>query len=77
VNSLHPGGVDTDMARGQTDAEGLLATFPELSGSFSTILPVNMMPPEEISNAVLFLASDESRYVTGSEMTVDAGCTAL
>jgi SDR family mycofactocin-dependent oxidoreductase len=77
VNSLHPGGVDTVMARGQNDAGDLLATFPELSGSFSTILPVDMMPPEEISKAVLFLASDESRYMTASAMTVDAGCTAL
>jgi NAD(P)-dependent dehydrogenase (short-subunit alcohol dehydrogenase family) len=31
--------------------------------------------PRDISHAVLFLASDEARYVTGLEFTVDAGCT--
>jgi len=31
--------------------------------------------PRDVSNAVLFLASDEARYVTGLEFTVDAGCT--
>ena len=39
-------------------------------------LPVELVEPEDISNAVLFLASDEARYVTGLTMTVDAGSTA-
>ena len=38
-------------------------------------LPVEIVDPRDISNAVLFLASDESRYVTGLEFTVDAGNT--
>jgi NAD(P)-dependent dehydrogenase (short-subunit alcohol dehydrogenase family) len=38
-------------------------------------LPVEMVEPRDISNAVLFLASDEARYVTGLEFTVDAGNT--
>jgi NAD(P)-dependent dehydrogenase (short-subunit alcohol dehydrogenase family) len=37
--------------------------------------PVEMVEPRDISNAVLWLASDESRYVTGLELTVDAGNT--
>ena len=36
-------------------------------------LPVPWVEPVDISNAVLFLASDEARYVTGLELTVDAG----
>jgi NAD(P)-dependent dehydrogenase (short-subunit alcohol dehydrogenase family) len=36
---------------------------------------VETVDPRDISNAVLFLASDEARYVTGLEFTVDAGCT--
>jgi NAD(P)-dependent dehydrogenase (short-subunit alcohol dehydrogenase family) len=36
---------------------------------------VNSVEPADISNAILFLASDESRYVTGLEMRVDAGNT--
>jgi NAD(P)-dependent dehydrogenase (short-subunit alcohol dehydrogenase family) len=38
-------------------------------------LPVPWVEPIDISNALLFLASDEARYVTGLEMTVDAGFT--
>ena len=38
-------------------------------------LPVEIVEPRDISNAVLFLASDEARYVTGLEFTVDAGNT--
>jgi NAD(P)-dependent dehydrogenase (short-subunit alcohol dehydrogenase family) len=36
-------------------------------------LPVGWVEPVDISNAVLFLASDEARYVTGLTLTVDAG----
>ena len=38
-------------------------------------LPVPWVDPVDISNALLFLASDEARYITGSELTVDAGFT--
>ncbi len=37
--------------------------------------PIEIVEPVDISNAVLFLASDEARYVTGLEFTVDAGNT--
>jgi len=43
---------------------------------FLNSLPVDVMEPEDVSDAVLYLASDESRYVTGLTMTVDAGATA-
>ena len=36
-------------------------------------LPIPWIEPRDVSNAVLWLASDESRYVTGSEVRVDAG----
>jgi NAD(P)-dependent dehydrogenase (short-subunit alcohol dehydrogenase family) len=39
-------------------------------------LPVDLVAPEDVSDAVLFLASDESRYVTGLSLTIDAGATA-
>jgi len=38
-------------------------------------LPVESVEARDISNAVLFLASDEARYITGLEFTVDAGST--
>ena len=37
-------------------------------------LPIPWVEPVDISNAVLWLASDESRYVTGATLPVDAGC---
>jgi (+)-trans-carveol dehydrogenase len=42
---------------------------------FTNSLPVPWVEPIDVSNSVLFLASDESRYVTGTELKVDAGYT--
>jgi SDR family mycofactocin-dependent oxidoreductase len=75
VNSLHPGGVDTLMATGNDPAvmDNARAANPGVSGVFGTSLGVYMSDPVDQSNAVLFLASDESRYVTALALTVDAG----
>ena len=43
---------------------------------FLNSLPVDVVAPSDVSDAVLYLASDESRYVTGLTMTVDAGSSA-
>jgi SDR family mycofactocin-dependent oxidoreductase len=75
VNSLHPTGVDTPMLVGMVGLTDRLETSPELGPLFHNSLPVDLLQPEDISNAVLFLASDEARYVTGLTMTVDAGTT--
>ena len=45
------------------------------AGRAINALPIPWLEPVDISNAVLFLASDEARYVTGLEFTVDAGNT--
>jgi SDR family mycofactocin-dependent oxidoreductase len=74
VNSVHPTGVDTPMATGGgQDAAALVAAHPHLASIMVNILPVTLMQPEDVSHAVLYLASEESRYVTASAMTVDAG----
>jgi NAD(P)-dependent dehydrogenase (short-subunit alcohol dehydrogenase family) len=39
------------------------------------LLPVGWVDPVDVSNAVLFLASDEARYITGTQLVVDAGLT--
>ncbi len=77
VNSVHPTGVDTPMGSGDgTQRMGdLIGAHPKLGGLFTNSLPIDITEPVDISNAVLFLASDEARYVTALTMTVDAGNT--
>jgi SDR family mycofactocin-dependent oxidoreductase len=76
VNSIHPTGVNTPMAGGfGAMGERIMNDF-KVGSIFMNSLPVELVEPEDISQAVLFLASDESRYVTGLTMTVDAGATA-
>ena len=75
VNTVHPTGVDTPMGAGLGGLEALLTREPALGPIFMNTFPVEIVDPRDISNAVLFLASDEARYVTGLEFTVDAGNT--
>ena len=71
VNSIHPGMIKTEMTKGLED-------IPEAAaGIAAKVLLGRMAEPEEVSNAVLFLASDESSYVHGSELVVDGGYTAV
>jgi SDR family mycofactocin-dependent oxidoreductase len=79
VNSVHPGGVDTPMAQGIMGVEDSgftkgMAANPDLVGMLTQWIP-GMMPAREISNAILFLASDESAWVTGHALAVDGGMT--
>ena len=80
VNTIHPTGVDTRMAINDyafrlfmPDIEN--PTRDDASQLFRSmnILPVPWVKPADISNAVLWLASDESRYVTGAAIPIDAG----
>jgi len=68
VNSIHPGVVDTPMLGDFFDAanSALVRTTPLR----------RMASPEEIANVALFLASDESSYMTGAHVPVDGGITA-
>lgn len=75
VNTVHPTGVDTPMGNGLGGLEPLINRDPSLGPIYMNTLPVETVDPRDISNAVLFLASDEARYVTGLEFTVDAGNT--
>jgi NAD(P)-dependent dehydrogenase (short-subunit alcohol dehydrogenase family) len=73
---VNPTTVDTDMIQhpaayayfGVNDREAFGAAFQTMH-----TLPVPWLEPIDVSNAVLFLASDESRYVTGLTLAVDAG----
>jgi 3alpha(or 20beta)-hydroxysteroid dehydrogenase len=68
VNSVHPGYIKTPMMEAATDAEG---------GGIASTVPIRRMAePDEVSNLVLFLASDESSYISGMEHVIDGGLTA-
>ncbi|MGD0883154.1 MAG: mycofactocin-coupled SDR family oxidoreductase [Acidimicrobiales bacterium] len=76
VNSLHPTGVDTPMLNAMTGLTARIEASPDVGSLFLNSLPVDLVRSEDVSNAVLFLASDEARYITGLTMTVDAGASA-
>jgi cyclopentanol dehydrogenase len=71
VNSVHPGVIDTNMTKDLLHSDA--ATYKAVMGT--TLLP-RPAQPREVSQAVLFLASDESSYVHGAELVVDGGYTA-
>ncbi len=80
VNTVHPSSVYTKMNQNEAmwklfapDVEH--PTYDDFGETFTALnlIPVPWIQPEDVSNAVLFLASDEARYVTGIQMPVDAG----
>jgi SDR family mycofactocin-dependent oxidoreductase len=75
VNTVHPTGVDTAMINNPA-MESFLASFPDAVSSLTNMLPVELLQPRDISDAVLFLVSDHARYITGVTLPVDAGFTA-
>ena len=74
VNSVHPTGVNTPMVVNEAMQE-FLEHDPSLSNAMANALPVPMVEPVDISNAILWLVSDDARYVTGVTLPVDAGFT--
>jgi SDR family mycofactocin-dependent oxidoreductase len=82
VNTVHPGAVGTAMTLNET-------TFKRLRPDLDTpsaddvaevlmarhLLPVPWVDTVDVANAVVFLASDEARYITGTQLVVDAGLT--
>ena len=74
VNSLHPGFIDTPMVTGFVKAQGDAAAARK---ELEQLHPIGHLgEPDDVAYAVLYLASDESKFVTGSELVVDGGFTA-
>jgi NAD(P)-dependent dehydrogenase (short-subunit alcohol dehydrogenase family) len=72
VNSLHPTGVNTPMNDGLAALEGL--TPQQIAErSAGNLLPVPWIEPEDVANAVVYLASDRARFMTGAPLILDAG----
>jgi SDR family mycofactocin-dependent oxidoreductase len=72
VVSLHPTGVNTPMNDGLAALEG--ATPQQIAErSAGNLLPVPWIEPEDVAAAVVYLASDRARFITGSQFVLDAG----
>jgi (+)-trans-carveol dehydrogenase len=79
---VHPTGVNTPMVQNEPAMRVFLpgvanptaGQHAEAMGALNA-LPVPWVEPRDVSNAVLFLASDEARYITGATLPVDAGAT--
>lgn len=76
VNSIHPWGVATPMAAEDTNMAKLFTEHPHFGMSFASALPgLPLAEPDDISDGVVYLASDLSRAVTGTQLTIDMGAT--
>ncbi|OBF37422.1 3-ketoacyl-ACP reductase [Mycolicibacterium peregrinum] len=82
VNSLHPTQVDTPMIQNEGTYRIFCPDNPhptradfEIASTATNKLPVPWVEAEDVSNALLFLVSDNARYITGAALPVDAGTT--
>jgi SDR family mycofactocin-dependent oxidoreductase len=80
ANIVHPTNVNTDMLHSdpmyrsfRPDLENPTRADAELAFPVQQAMPIPWVEPSDITNAVLFLASDEARYITGMQLRVDAG----
>ena len=80
VNAVHPGNVNTDMLHNPSmykvfrpDLEDVTRKDFEPASAAMFPLPISWLEPRDISAAVVFLASDDARYITGQQLRVDGG----
>jgi SDR family mycofactocin-dependent oxidoreductase len=74
VNVVHPGGTGTEMTQNPA-AEHWQATAPGVGGTLELPMPIHRMEPLDVAVAIRWLCTDESRYMTGTQMVLDAGAT--
>lgn len=73
VNSIHPAGVDTPMINNEFVRDWLQQMVGTADVDMGNALPVQVVQPDDVANAVLWLVSDAARYITGITLPVDAG----
>lgn len=74
VNMVHPGGTGTEMTQNPA-AEHWQATAKGVGKTLTLPMPIHRMEPVDVAHAVRWLCSDEARYMTGTQMVLDAGAT--
>lgn len=72
VNTIHPTGVATGMVMNETMGR-LLESGDTAVAAMQNALPIQILMPEDIANAVAFLVSDEAKFITGTAWPLDAG----
>ena len=77
VNSVHPGIIETAIWDAILPPGEERQNATDLNRTAATRVPTGILgQPQDIANGILFLASDQSSYMTGSELVIDAGVTA-
>ena len=74
VNTIHPTGVLSGMTQNEAMAAMVAAADPGLMAMVNA-LPIEILQPEDIANAVAWLVSDQAHYITGIQFPLDAGFT--
>jgi SDR family mycofactocin-dependent oxidoreductase len=72
VNTVHPTGLASPMILNQ-QVEQLLADQPEVAAARENLLPVALIEPSDITDAMIYLCGQSGRYITGATLPVDAG----
>ncbi len=72
VNTIHPTGVATGMVMNEA-MMALMATNDPAIAAMQNALPIEILQPEDIANAVAWLVSDEAKFITGVALPLDAG----
>ena len=74
VNTIHPTGVATGMTMNEAMMKMFASGDPSLA-AMQNALPIEILQPEDIANAVAWLVSDEAKFITGVALPLDAGFT--
>jgi SDR family mycofactocin-dependent oxidoreductase len=74
VNVVHPGGTGTEMTQNPA-AEHWQATAPGVGGTLELPMPIHRMEPLDVAHAIRWLCTEEARYMTGTQLVLDAGAT--